>query len=268
MEKIIATLSVERELKDELLVIEYEIGNGDIHFHSQIEICIVESGSVETLINNSKKTLHRGDIAVSMPYDSHRYISSENSKYSVLILPSEVCENFFASIKKKSFNIPFLCDSGHSVAIMEYLAHIKNESTDYLGRLGYIYLILSLIKGVMLDNDTEMHDDTLLLSKLLLYIDKNYNKSLNLNTISKFFGRHPSYISSYFKSHVNIGISRYINIIRLKNAVVLMQQQKQTVTDIAMECGFASIRTFYRAFRQELGCSPKEYLANLICNVD
>ena len=59
-----------------------------------------------------------------------------------------------------------------------------------------------------------------------------------------------------------VTLSGYINIIRLKNAVVLMQQQKQTVTDIAMECSFASIRTFYRAFRQELGCSPKEYLAN------
>ena len=76
MKTSVATLSVERELQDGLRVIEYDVGNGEIHFHSQIEICIVESGSVEALVNNSKTTLYPGDMAVSLSYDSHRYISS------------------------------------------------------------------------------------------------------------------------------------------------------------------------------------------------
>ena len=57
MNQKIATLSLERELNDELQIIEYEVGNGDIHFHSKIEICVVEKGVVEALVNNSKKIL-------------------------------------------------------------------------------------------------------------------------------------------------------------------------------------------------------------------
>jgi AraC-like DNA-binding protein len=56
---------------------------------------------------------------------------------------------------------------------------------------------------------------------------------------------------------------RYVNVVRLKNAVLLMRQKKQTVTQIAMDCGFSSTRTFYRAFRQEFGCSPKDYKEKL-----
>ena len=56
-EKMTATLSIERELKDELRIIEYGVGNGDFHFHSQIELCIVEEGSVDALVNNRAATL-------------------------------------------------------------------------------------------------------------------------------------------------------------------------------------------------------------------
>ena len=261
MNKISASLSVERELKDELRVIEYEIGNGDIHFHSQIEICIVEDGQVEALINNSKKTLSRGDLAISLSYDSHRYITGESAKYSVLILPREVCENFYSAIKNKDFNTPFICGSEHSDSVMKYLSEIKKEGSDHLVRLGYVYLILGIVKEVMLDDANARGESTELLTRLLVYINENYNKDLNLKTISKAFGFHPAYVSAYFKSHINVGICRYINVIRLKHAVVLMRQGRYSITEIAMECGFAATRTFYRAFRNEFGCSPREYLS-------
>ena len=92
---------------------------------------------------------------------------------------------------------------------------------------------------------------------------KNYSKNLTQQSIAKAFGYHPAYISGYFKSRLDIGMSRYINVIRLNCAVQLMRKKKFNMTEIALECGFNSVRTFYRAFRQEFGCSPGDYMANL-----
>ena len=56
------------------------------------------------------------------------------------------------------------------------------------------------------------------------------------------------------------GISQYITMVRLKHAVVLMQDEKHSITYCALESGFNSMRSFYRAFAKEFGCSPKEYI--------
>lgn len=262
MKKTITTLSVERELKDELQIIEYKFGNGDIHFHSRIEICIVEEGKVEALVNNSMKILKKGDIAIALSYDSHKYVSNTDTRYSVLILPGDICEKFYTIMQTKKLSSQFICNSVYSHHILKYISLIKEDSTNELLRLGYVYLILGFIKESLSSESFKDISDSELLSRLFLYIHKNYNKKLSLSSISKAFGYHPAYISTYFKTCVNISIIRYINIVRLKNAVLLMQQSKYIVTQIAMDCGFSSTRTFYRVFRQEFGCSPKEYKEN------
>lgn len=263
MKDQLPTLSLERELKDELRIIEYGLGDGEIHFHSQIEICIVESGKIEALVNNTKKTLTEGDIALSLSYDFHSYISCGDAKYSVLILPNEICEKFYEILQTKNLAVPFICNSSRKNLFLDYLAHIKDESNSF-NTLGYVYLILGLIKEEIQTEAVNGSSDSKLLSRLLIYIHQNYGDNLTLNSISKKFGYHPGYISAYFKSHLNIGISRYINIIRLKNAVLLMKQKKQNITQIALECGFSSVRTFHRVCQKELGCSPKKYVVNPI----
>ena len=261
MEKITATLSVERELTDGLRVIEYGIGNGEVHFHSQIEICIVEDGEIDALVNNSQRILRRGDVAVSLAYDAHRYISRGEGRFSVIILPSDMCEKLYLALGTTRLSSPFVSSPERREGIIDYLSRLKASEGGSLARLGYVYLLLDLIEGELSAVGGGGSDDNELISRLLLYIHKNYDKDLTLSSIATEFGYHPSYISACFKSRLNIGISRYISIIRLKNAILLLHRKKHTVTEIALECGFASMRTFYRVFRSEFGCSPKEYLS-------
>ena len=261
MEKIRATLSVERELTDGLRVIEYGIGNGEVHFHSQIEICIVEDGEIDALVNNSQRILRRGDVAVSLSYDAHRYISRGEGRFSVIILPSDMCEKLYLALGTTRLSSPFVSSPERREGIIDYLSRLKASEGGSLARLGYVYMLLDLIEGELSAVGGGGSDDNELISRLLLYIHKNYDKDLTLSSIATEFGYHPSYISACFKSRLNIGISRYISIIRLKNAILLLHRKKHTVTEIALECGFASMRTFYRVFRSEFGCSPKEYLS-------
>ena len=113
MKKMIATLSIERELNDDLLVIEYDEGNGDVHFHSGTEICIVEDGKIEAFINNAKRTLTSGDVAIALPYDSHCYVSCGKSKYCVLVLPADMSDKFTAILKSGKLPTPFIINSSN-----------------------------------------------------------------------------------------------------------------------------------------------------------
>ena len=68
-------------------------------------------------------------------------------------------------------------------------------------------------------------------------------------------------ISKFFKAKFNVTLVRYLTVIRLKNAVMLLHENKNSVTYCALESGFSSMRTFYRAFSEEFSCSPKEYFS-------
>lgn len=101
--------------------------------------------------------------------------------------------------------------------------------------------------------------DTDLASRILFYIDENFKNDISLSTLANNFGYSSSYISRYFKDCFNIGFNRYLNILRLKNALLLMNKNKYDITYCALESGFNSIHTFYRAFRNEFKCTLKEY---------
>ena len=58
---------------------------------------------------------------------------------------------------------------------------------------------------------------------------------------------------------MKISICEYIHSLRVEDAKVLLMQTNQSVTDIAEELGFGSIRTFNRVFLEKTGMSPREY---------
>ena len=56
---------------------------------------------------------------------------------------------------------------------------------------------------------------------------------------------------------------RFINAIRIEKARLLMRDPNLTLTDICDACGYTNMRTFRRAFQQEIGCLPSDHLLSL-----
>lgn len=257
-----ASFGIERELQNEFRIIEYEDGNGDFHFHSQIELCIVDEGNLEALVNNKTKTLKMDEIAVALSYDTHVYIPITHAKFTVLIIPLHICDKFVSAVEHKKILNPFICDLTAIQKIRTYLDELKKE-TNEIKKSGYIYLLLGTVfEYLCFDTRTESTKADLL-SKLLLYIHENYNKDLTLSSLALKFGYNPSYISRYFKSSLNIGITQYINILKLKNAIKLMHKKRHSIAYCALESGFNSLRTFYRIFHKEFHCTPNEYIKQI-----
>lgn len=257
-----ATFGIERELENELHLIEYENGNGDFHFHSQIEICIVNDGKINALVNNKRKNLKQGEISVALSYDTHVYIPLTEAKFTVLIIPLHICEKFVSAIKNKKISNPFISDAAVTRKIRTYIDEFKATNNE-IKKMGYIYLLLGTVIESLCFESSSASMKTDLLSRLLLYIHENYNKDLTLSSLALTFGYNSSYISRYFKSCLNIGIIHYLNIIRLKNAINLMHEKKYSITYCALESGFNSLRTFYRVFNKEFHCTPNEYIKQI-----
>ncbi|MBR4910698.1 MAG: helix-turn-helix domain-containing protein [Clostridia bacterium] len=255
-----ATLGIERELEDKLKIIDYHNGNGDFHFHSQIEICFVTSGEIDALVNNHLQRLKAGELSVALGYDTHLYTPVGDSYFSVLIIPADISEDFAAFVNNKAITNPFVCQSALTGRITKCFDEIRDHKNNALTVRGNVYMILGLIAENVVFEDRAAYGESGLISDILMYIHNNFCDDISLASVSRHFGYNPSYISHLFKSCFNIGIARYITVLRLKKAVSLLKGQKHGAVFCAFDSGFRSLRTFYRAFQNEFGCSPKEYL--------
>lgn len=252
---------IERERHNKLFWKHYQNDKGVLHFHSQIELYFVDEGEMEVFVNNHRKILKGGEMSVALSYDAHSYRTPKTSKSSVFIIPAYLCEEFLAVIKDKEVSDPFICNIETVKKIKSYLRELQTKSVNSIEQLGYIYVILGIIMdSICFESNEKKPVDTQLSSRILFYINENYKTNITLDALSSVFGYSPSYLSRYFKSCFHIGLSQYLTAVRLKHALALMHEQRYTLAYCALESGFNSIRTFYRTFYHEFGCSPKEYI--------
>ena len=76
--------------------------------------------------------------------------------------------------------------------------------------------------------------------------------------LSERLGVSPRYLRRLFQQHVGMSPMAYLMSQRLLFAKKLLHESTLSVTEIAYQCGFESIRTFNRAFKQHLKLVPSD----------
>lgn len=98
-------------------------------------------------------------------------------------------------------------------------------------------------------------------SLIKAYIDDNFaNPMLNCESIASYFCYNKKYISTLFKKSFQIGISEYINVVRINSACLLMKERGQSVGEIASAVGFNDPLYFSKVFKRRTGQSPKQFM--------
>lgn len=77
-----------------------------------------------------------------------------------------------------------------------------------------------------------------------------------LKEIARALGISPSHLRARFRASCGVSIGRHLRRLRLEQACGLLRLGPQRVSEVAEQCGFSSIYSFSRAFRQAYGVSP------------
>ena len=257
---------IERERSSELYK---EITNDNIDgsfpfkFHSQIELYFVEEGEVDVCIGHQRCVLKKNQMAVAVSYAPHLFRALGQSQSCVLAIPADICKEFTSAIQNKQVKTPFILNKATVKKIKTYVNEIKADINNKIKVKGYIYIILAIVLDNIFLEPAEHTVDTDLSTKILMYLNSNFQNEISLQGLASAMGYSTSYMSRYFKNCFGVGINQYVNLLRLRNALLLLQDDNNTHTYCALESGFTSIRTFYRVFKQELGCTPMEYMSTV-----
>ena len=236
------------------------LNNINPHFHSHIEIVLINRGKTRLWINDTERILNAGELVMLPSYAPHQFQAPQDTvDCTVLFIPPFLCSDFMEEIAGKHIAAPVVREADAIKTIQNAVTKLENKGLNAIEQTGYIHVILGTVLRYITLEEGKFQGDPDLPTKLLLYINEHFKEDLSTERIAKELGYSQRYVAERFRTEFHIGMNRYINTVRLKNALSLIRENKYTVTECAMESGFSSLRTFYRVFTEECGCSPKEY---------
>ena len=94
------------------------------------------------------------------------------------------------------------------------------------------------------------------------YIYAHYKDvNLSLGMIGEAFGLTPKYLSTLYKSRTGRSLLEFINAVRIEQAQKLLSVPGVTIAQAAKEVGYASVKTFRRAYVRAEGENPGKHKA-------
>ena len=97
-----------------------------------------------------------------------------------------------------------------------------------------------------------------LAERIVAYIDAQFdNPQLSLAFVADRFGITEVYLSKLIKQHLNQNYTKYVEALRMDKANRLLGENVK-IALVSDQCGFNSLQTFRRVYRQHFGAAPKE----------
>ncbi len=228
------------------------------HMHIQIELLYIVNGSILIQIDNNKQLLSSGSIAFIPPHKIHSFHTEKNSLCILTIFDPILIPEIDYLLKKSTPSHPFISDVPHLLSLKHYFQALTQSSSNSLLSKGYLSIILASILNELsfIDTNTQ-HNHTI--QTILDHIYMHYQEQISFYTIATHLGISKFYISHLFNTQIGCSVPNYINYLRINLAKQLLFTDKN-ITEIAYECGFESLRSFYRAFTTVCNTTPRQYI--------
>ena len=240
------------------------------HWHFDHEIAVCEDGEALISLNQETFTLRKGLCVYLRGQSVHSILSAPGTTLYVSLFSDDllrrVTDNYCLAhpVFADDFRVLETLERIRAAGFKKerFYDEISNALMQQL--IAEIFSVLEIrSSAVLVSAATERY------KKLLYDIDENAGTYSFLRAV-EFMNMSEAYFSRFFKRISGMTFSMYLNHIRVNRAIDLIKNTDLSMTEIAMTCGFETIRNFNRVFRQITGYSPRElpdgYVLNLRSN--
>ena len=247
---MIAEYELSREADERLYVSLNSDGVCPLHFHRKIELVYIQSGHKTIISDNKKYFLEADQIYVADSYVMHSYEKSEDSTQIIIVLPNHMLRDYYLLYGDKKIKNCVLLDKDIAKAMKPFFLALAKKNPNPLINQGRVDQLMGHIVDTMgVENRQEAFDHKFI-EEVLAYIQENYRDEITLDSLADHFNYSKYYFSRMFNNYLHTNITNYLAMIRLQAAIEMLKTGKTNVSDAALESGFASIQTFYRAAKK------------------
>lgn len=236
---------------------KYKNSHNLLHWHYDCELLYVEKGSIDVFCDKKTHRLSAGELLYVDSGQVHYMQARERETILIVIVFGyDILRPYIGDLRLASPKL------SHSYPIPQIYGEIRglllNKPPFFAGEAAgkIISLMASVFRGEALVPRVSADKTTERFIQLLEDVTEKFRDYTFERAVS-FMNMSAAYFSRYFKQSTGISFSQYLNYVRTENAVALIHKDGGlTLTDIADRCGFGTIRTFNRIFKELTGFVP------------
>lgn len=251
-----------------------------LHAHDHYEIMLMCDGELEHLINGAKTTLKKRTIVFLRPEDTHKLSDMGTPfRYLNITLTNSIMNDLFVfpinEYYRKLLDDPLMPPSfslSHSEfdKISNSLAAIHTASSSHPEtKKAEIRMTIANIfwdcfrEADLLGDINRENEETTAVPQWLWKFHKELQKPEVFTRDSKYIlslaDRTRESLSRAYSKYYNTTLKETILELRTNYACNLLQYTNKEIIEIAMDCGFENLSTFYHVFVKKTNYTPKAY---------
>ena len=241
-----------------------------LHWHNNIEFDLVLSGKIRGRINGKDINVNEGDFFFVNSGDLHETEANDKNTISAItvLLSYDLLKKYCPDIDLYYFNFDEKKEAKKKIInlIIECADLYKNKKEFYELEISIILreiciILLKECRQKRNDINFSMYEEKSIVNikRAITYMEENYDSELSLKNIADEIGMAPTYFSRFFKKTTGATFSCYLNKIRLYNAYKELINTDSSITEIALNNGFANVKSFIESFKKVYKCTPAKY---------
>lgn len=255
------------------------------HWHAQIEINYVTSGSVHYRMGDHSLRLKAGQMCLFWGGQAHQMDeSSEDSFYAGAHLP---LVHFFrmrlpAAVSTMLMGGATMLTSVTDTADDENFSRwfryadsgdpqkAENAVEELLLRVERMFLEPYTVISPASQTSTASDGDSshsVSVVRMCDFIAANFLEDIDAADIARSASLHPKYAMNLFRKSTGMTLIKYLTLLRLSRAQAMLINDNANVLQVAMESGFGSVSAFNKAFKQVAGMSPSDFRRGMRFNL-
>lgn len=250
------------------------------HWHYEMEISVVERGSVIYAINGKCYSVWERQAIFVKPNALHSTIHSDEYISRILLISPHVFgdhEEYISRYIKKLIRLApdaVVLDGSanwheEACALIEnafWLCHERPEAYE-LDALISLFRILKLFVRELCGNQEETARNprnashTKILKQMITFVQEHYGDDIDISDISRAGGVSRSSCNKIYQEFLGESPIEYLTKFRIYASMELLRKN-MTVTEAALSCGFNTLAYYSKIFKKVTGRTPLEFRKN------
>ncbi|MBW8523286.1 AraC family transcriptional regulator [Chryseobacterium chendengshani] len=245
------------------------------HYHPEIELVYVEalngirhvgkniSGFMESdlLLVGSNVPHLNFDYGIKTEYKQLVLQFKENFPEQI-ILPVPEFDDIKKLLERSYLGLSFYGETKKIVAEKLHLIKEMNSFESLMALMEVLQILSQSTEVIELNKeDTRVKwflNDKIRMGTIYDYINENYDKNPNVNTIAEMVSLSTPAFCRYFKKQTNMTFTDFVNNYRLNQAKMLLLQNL-CITEVSFLVGFESLSYFNKLFKNYIGETPTAF---------
>ena len=256
---------------------EYGEGVDYLHFHNLMEIGICRDGTGDLVLDKDVERFGPGMISAIPRNYPHTTNSDRGTlscwEYLFLDPGTLLREHFGENIVTRRRFLDLLGRDAVFGSFDEYpvlarvadliLNEMKTKADFYVDRVrGLLMTLLFEIARIMKTSDepeVTIRTGVGQIQEALKYVDRHYAEPIRIETLARECHISETHFRRLFSEYIDMTPIEYLNMVRVLRACEMLRSSNESMSSVALNCGFSTVSTFDRNFKQVIGVTPYQW---------